>query len=131
MHQNLLISIKDITPEEYAYLEQVMNGMDQKQAQNFIMFYSSKRKSPQDILLFTLIGLVVPVAGIQRFVIGQIGMGILYLLTFGLCLIGTIVDLVNHKTLAFEYNQKAAYEAAQLVRMMKPASTPSAGGNDV
>ena len=32
-------------------------------------------------------------------------MGILYFLTGGLCLIGTIVDLVNHRSLAFEYNQ--------------------------
>jgi hypothetical protein len=41
----------------------------------------------------------------------------LYLFTGGLCLIGTIVDLVNHKSIAQEYNQKVAMEAAQMSRM--------------
>ncbi len=40
-------------------------------------------------MLFTLIGL----AGIQHFYLGKIGRGILWLLTFGLFGIGTIVDL--------------------------------------
>ena len=49
MYQDLLMNLKGVTPEEYAYLEQLMNGMDRKQAQNFVMFYSGKRRSPQDI----------------------------------------------------------------------------------
>lgn len=40
-------------------------------------------------MLFTLIG----VAGIQHFYLGKIGRGILWLLTFGLLGIGTIVDI--------------------------------------
>ncbi|MDB5119149.1 MAG: hypothetical protein JWN56_367 [Sphingobacteriales bacterium] len=117
MHQDLLMTLKGVTPEEYVYLEQIMNGMDRRQAQNFIMFYSGKRRTAQDILLFTLLGFVV-VAGVQRFVIGQIGMGILYLLTCGLCFIGTIVDIINHRSLASEYNRTTAYECAQMVSIM-------------
>ncbi|NNC10711.1 TM2 domain-containing protein [Planctomonas sp. JC2975] len=41
------------------------------------------------LVLFTLIG----VAGIQHFYLGKIGRGILWLLTFGIFGIGTIVDL--------------------------------------
>jgi hypothetical protein len=41
------------------------------------------------LMLFTLIG----VAGIQHFYLGKVGRGILWLLTFGLFGIGTIVDL--------------------------------------
>nr|MBP9099183.1 TM2 domain-containing protein [Ferruginibacter sp.] len=55
-------------------------------------------------------------AGIQRFIIGQIGMGILYLFTGGLCLIGTIVDVINHKQLAFEFNQQMANESMAMVK---------------
>jgi TM2 domain-containing membrane protein YozV len=91
--------------------------MDQRQSQNFVAFYSNRRKDPQEILLFTLLGLL-GIAGIHRFIIGNMGMGILYILTAGLCFIGTIVDIINHKSLTFEYNRKAANESAQLVKMM-------------
>ena len=119
MENNLLINLKEMGSEEYSYLQQVMVGMNQQQAQNFVMFYSGRRKTPQDILLFTLLGFL-GIAGIQRFILGQMGMGILYILTAGLCFIGTIVDVINHKSLTFEYNQKAALESAQLVKMMTP-----------
>jgi len=44
-------------------------------------------------------------------------MGILYLFTGGLCLIGTIIDLINHKSLANEYNRQMAFESFQLAKM--------------
>ena len=47
--------------------------------------------------------------------VGENGMGILYFFTGGLCLIGTIVDLVNHKRLTFEYNQQMARESMAMV----------------
>jgi len=43
-------------------------------------------------------------------------MGILYLFTGGLCLIGTIVDVINHKQLAFEFNQQMAMESITMVK---------------
>lgn len=119
MERDLLLNFQGMSPEEYSYLQQVMTGMDQRQAQNFVMYYSGKRKSPQDILLFTILGFL-GIAGIQRFVVGQMGMGILYILTAGLCFIGTIVDVINHKSIATDYNQKAAYESLQLIKMMPP-----------
>jgi TM2 domain-containing membrane protein YozV len=116
------MNLKGINPEEFSYLEQVMKNMDPEQAKNFVMYYTGKRKDPQDILLFTLLGFII-IAGVQRFIIGQIGMGILYLFTGGLCLIGTIVDLINYKSLASEYNQKVAYECAQMIHSMKSPSS--------
>jgi hypothetical protein len=44
-------------------------------------------------------------------------MGLLYLFTVGLCFIGSIVDLVNHKDLAMEYNRKIAFESHQMAKM--------------
>ena len=67
------------------------------------------------VLIFTIIGFL-GVAGIQRFVLNQIGMGILYFFTLGLCYIGTIVDVVNHKKLAFEYNSKQAQQVTGMIR---------------
>jgi TM2 domain-containing membrane protein YozV len=60
----------------------------------------------------------VGVAGVQRFLINQIGMGVLYLLTGGLCLIGTIIDLINYQDLAIDYNMRMANESAMLVKGM-------------
>jgi TM2 domain-containing membrane protein YozV len=117
MENDPLINLKGMGLEEYSYLKQVVSGMNPSQTQNFILFYSDRRKDPQEILLFTLLGFL-GVAGIQRFIIGQVGMGILYFLTVGLCFIGTIVDVVNHKSLTLEYNRKAAYESAELVKIM-------------
>jgi len=51
--------------------------------------------------------------------INQIGMGILYFLTGGLCVIGTIIDLVNHRKLAFEYNSVVAQQVALMVKQLK------------
>lgn len=110
------MSLPGITPQEYSYLQTATNGLNEQQLRAFLMIYSGKRKNPSDILLLTLLGFVW-VAGIQRFIVGQIGMGILYLLTGGLCFIGTIVDLINHKDLTFEYNQRMAFESLQMIRM--------------
>ena len=113
--QNPYMALPGITPEEIGFLQQATQGLNENQNKYFFMLYSGKRKSPQDMLIFTIIGFWIP--GLQRFVVGQIGLGILYLVTGGLCLIGSIVDIVNHKTLAFEYNKKMAYESFQMAKM--------------
>ncbi len=115
MYQSPLMSLPGITPEEYSYLQQATTGLNEQQMRAFLMIYSGKRKNPSDMLLFCLLGLFI-VPGLQRFIINQIGMGILYLFTIGLCFIGSIVDLVNHKQLAMEYNQKMAFESLQMIR---------------
>jgi TM2 domain-containing membrane protein YozV len=114
--QNPYMSLPGVTPEEIGFLQQATAGLTENQQKYFFMVYSGKRKAAQDLILFTIIGFF-GVAGIQRFVVGQIGMGILYFFTGGLFFIGTIVDLVNNKSLALEYNKKAAYEAFQIAKM--------------
>lgn len=116
MQPNAYMMLPGITPEEMGFLQQATADLDENQKRNFFNIYSGKRKSPSDMLLFCILGLCI-VPGLQRFIVGQIGMGILYLFTIGLCFVGSIVDLVNHKTLAFEYNKKMAYEAFQIVKM--------------
>lgn len=116
MFDSQFMALPGITPQEYSYLQTATNGLTEQQVRTFLMIYSGKRKNPSDMLIFALIGFI-GVGGIQRFVAGQIGMGILYVLTLGLCYIGTIVDVINHKNLAFEHNQKMVFESLQMVRM--------------
>ena len=111
---NYMLSLPDLQPEEMAGLKELTAGMSDNLQQQFYMVYASKRKRPQEILLMTCLGFVV-VAGIQRFVLGQVGMGILYLFTGGLCSIGTIYDLVNYKKLTTDYNLEQMYESARMI----------------
>jgi TM2 domain-containing membrane protein YozV len=106
--------LPEIESEEAIFLESMLKDKSDEQLKNFAMIYRGRRKEPQLVLITALIGFL-GVAGIHRFMLNQVGMGILYLLTAGLCWIGTIVDLVNYKTLAFEYNQRVAREVAVLI----------------
>ncbi|MGQ9643257.1 MAG: TM2 domain-containing protein [Ignavibacterium sp.] len=112
---NVFQLMPNLEPEEMAYIQELIKDFSDQQAQQFAMTYMSRRKDPTNILIFALIGFV-GIAGIHRFVLGQTGMGILYLLTGGLCLIGTIVDLVNHKKLALESNIKTAQQVSMLIK---------------
>lgn len=104
---NILNYMPELEPDEMAYVQQILQNMTDQQAQQFTNIYRSRRKDSQLILLTAIIGFF-GVAGVHRFIVGNIGMGILYLLTGGLCFIGTIVDVINHKKLAFEFNVKEA-----------------------
>ncbi|MGK6349798.1 NINE protein [Parapedobacter sp. DT-150] len=114
-NRNILMSIHGISPEELMYLEHATASLNEDQVKNFVFLYSGKRKNAQDILLFTLIGFL-GFAGIQRFVLNQVAMGVIYFLTIGFCWIGTIVDLINHKSMTDEYNQRAARECLLMVK---------------
>jgi TM2 domain-containing membrane protein YozV len=107
-----------VTPEELITINSRTQGFSDDELSQFCMIYRSKRKDPQLILILCLLGLV-GVAGVQRFVIGHIGMGILYFFTGGLCLVGTIIDAVNHKELAMEYNAKMITETLSMLSMVR------------
>ncbi|NWF50066.1 MAG: TM2 domain-containing protein [Ignavibacteriaceae bacterium] len=114
---NILQLLPNLQGEEMVFVQNLIKDMTDNQATQFANIYNARRKDPTLILLLTLLGFVV-IAGVHRFVLGQIGMGILYIFTAGLCLIGTIVDVVNHQKLAFEYNSKVAQQVAAMVRTM-------------
>jgi len=109
MSINILTSIPSLEGDELLIVQETIKELNDDQKKNFVMLYQGRRKDPQTILLCTLLGFIV-VAGVQRFMLGQMGMGILYLFTGGLCVIGTIVDLVNYKKLTLEFNQRVAVE---------------------
>lgn len=114
MKPSLINMIPALAGEELIYLQGLTRDLTDEQQMNFISAYNSKRRTTDQILIGCILGFVC-VGGIQRFMVGQTGMGLLYLFTGGLCLIGTIVDLVNHKKLTFEYNQQMARECMAMV----------------
>lgn len=107
--------LPEVSGEEMVYLQNLIKDMDTDTAHKFASVYRTRRREPMLILITAIIGFF-GLAGIHRFLVGDIGMGILYVFTYGLCLIGTIVDVVNHQKLAFDYNRKAADDVMLMLR---------------
>jgi len=114
---NVLLHLPELQGMELNHVQMLLKDLSDKQAQQFASIYRARRKDPQMVLLTCLVGLL-GVAGIHRFIIGQIGMGILYFFTFGICFIGTIVDAVNYQSLAFEFNRQVANEVSPLAKSL-------------
>jgi TM2 domain-containing membrane protein YozV len=112
---NVIEYLPELEGDEQLYVADLVNDLPEDEAQRFARVYRERRKDPQMILLLALVGFVA-IAGVHRFVIDEIGMGLLYLFTAGLCFIGTIIDVVNYKDVAFRYNRRQADEVLALVQ---------------
>src|SRR5690242_17532756 len=118
MNQKLLTLIPGIEGEEYVYVSDLTRNLSDDRLAFFAAVYNGKRQKSETILITACLGFVI-VAGVHRFILNQIGMGILYLLTGGLCLIGTIVDVINHKKLTNEYNIRMANESMNMIDSLR------------
>src|SRR5690606_23837058 len=111
---NVLKHLPELEGMELGYIQGILKNMTDEQASLFAQVYRARRKDSQMVLILAVLGLF-GFAGLHRFILGQIGLGILYFLTLGLCFIGTIVDLVNYKSLAYEFNIKVAQETLSMM----------------
>lgn len=107
--------LPEIEGDEQVFVARLLKDMTEEQAEQFAHVYRTRRKDETTTLILAVLGFVV-VAGVHRFYLGQIGMGLAYLLTAGFCFIGTIVDLVNYKNLVATYNEKQAVDTATVIR---------------
>lgn len=57
-------------------------------------FFGAPRKSKTTALILCLLGFI-GLGGIHRMYVGKVGSGVIHFLTGGLCLIGTIIDLIS------------------------------------
>jgi TM2 domain-containing membrane protein YozV len=112
---NVMQLLPMLEPDEMIYVQGLVKDMSDTQAQQFAAVYMSRRKDTTMVLVATVIGFF-GVAGIQRFLTNQTGMGLLYLFTLGFCFIGTVIDLVNFRSIALEYNVGVAQQSASLIR---------------
>lgn len=115
--QQMFMMLPGMDPSELMVIQSLTTDMTDNQVQQFYSLYQSKRKDPQTILIMTILGFF-GVAGIQRFVLGETGMGILYLFTGGLCGIGTILDLINNRKMTSQFNERQATETARMMKMI-------------
>lgn len=112
-------SIFDYMPElegdEARFVQGLTADLSDVKTSTFASIYRARRKDGTLILVLTIIGFF-GVAGIHRIFLGKPLTGLLYLLTLGLCFIGTIVDLLNFRGLTFEYNSKVAIDVMKDIR---------------
>jgi TM2 domain-containing membrane protein YozV len=112
---NVLQLMPTLEGDEMVFIQGLIKDLSDSQGQQFANIYNSRRKDPQTILLTTLLGFL-GIAGVHRFILNQIGMGLLFFFTVGFCWIGTIIDLVNSKKLTFDYNTRIAQQVAVMVK---------------
>src|SRR5688500_894675 len=103
--------LPELDEPEQSFVERLTTGMSHENIQQFAAAYRQVRKDPQTLRLMAVIG-IVAIPGLHRFWVGQVGIGFLYLVTWGLLLFGTIRDIVKYQELAFTYNQQVAARIA-------------------
>jgi TM2 domain-containing membrane protein YozV len=93
-------------------LERMKAGLSDSERMQLDMEIRDQRKDTGTLAALACLGFV-GIAGIHRFMLGKIGTGILWLLTGGICIVGTIVDLVNIGSMVREYNYQTEYRVIQ------------------
>ena len=103
----LMHYLLELSGSERSYIEELIAQMPAQHAEVFLIEYRKRRKDPQTVLLAAVIGLVA-CPGFQRFWLGDIGIGLLFLFTAGCLAMGSIIDLATYRTLARCHNEKVA-----------------------
>jgi len=112
---NLISYLPNVEGRELFMLENTTATMSESQKRQFAAIYSEQRREPLVVLGLGLLGFM-GIGGINRFYVGKIGTGILYLFTGGLLLIGTILDIFKYRDLAYSYNEEKALDVAMMVK---------------
>ena len=105
----------ELEVEELVLVGIFVSEMTDEQAQLFAREYRAKRRNRLTMTMLWIPGFLIYFAGFHRFYAGQVGMGLLYLFTGGLCLIGTIVDGFRIKTLVYNRNYELAKSTAGMI----------------
>jgi TM2 domain-containing membrane protein YozV len=103
--------LPELDEPERSFIARLTAGMSHESIQQFAVAYRQVRKDPQTLRLMAIIG-IVAIPGLHRFWVGHLGLGFLYLLTWGLLLFGTITDVIKYRELAFAYNRQVAKRIA-------------------
>ena len=102
---------------EFSLTEQMMMTKDLTDQQKFL-FDSQFSSAKKDRGLILVLSVLLGYWGVDRFILGDFGLGILKLLTFGLCGILWIIDIFRIQGAVDDYNRKKAQEILMTIKMM-------------
>ena len=94
----LMTNGKSFPAEQIPLIREKLLAMDESQ---FLMVQSIELRNPMTMLI---ISIFIGELGIDRFMLGSIGLGVLKLLTFGLCGILWLIDLITIGNQTRKYN---------------------------
>lgn len=92
---------KCFSPAQVLQLRERMANIDDAK---FSLIQGTDLKDPTTMML---ISVFLGELGVDRFMLGNIGMGILKLCTAGCCGVLWLIDLINSKKMTWEYNYNA------------------------
>lgn len=107
-------------------IEEMKRRLSEDERIQFEFEMRSLKKTQSVIAGLAAVGFV-GAAGIHRFFLGQVGLGILMLLTGGACGVWTIIDIVNAGKLAEEYNLQLEYDKLEEKLLIKERLERSQG----
>ena len=112
---------------EFSVYEQMQltEGMSDQQKYMFNAQYGAERK---DRTLILVLSIFLGHFGIDRFILGDIGLGLGKLLTFGGCGIWTIIDWFLIMPATDDYNRTKAHQIAMHIRTNTPGPNIPPGG---
>lgn len=87
-----MISYASYFPQEA--LMDVHKALEELPEDKEMYIHYAELQDPQTAFILSLVGLL-GIAGLDRFYLGDIGLGVLKLITCGACYIWTIVDLIS------------------------------------
>lgn len=108
---------------EFSVIEQMQltQGMTEQQKFLFQTQYSAERR---DRVLILIISILLGALGVDRFLVGDVGLGLLKLLTGGVFGILWLIDIFLIMGRVDEYNRLKANEIAMAIRMSGPVMEP-------
>ena len=118
----LMPYLLELSGNERIYIQNLMAQIPLQQAEVFLLEYRRRRKDPRTVLLAAVIGLVA-CPGFQRFWLGEVGMGLLFLFTAGFLAMGSIIDLCTYRTLARCHNEKVSRKILAELNAFVPIRT--------
>src|SRR5580698_2515271 len=106
---------------EFSIIEQMQltQGMTEQQKFLFQAQYGSERK---DRTIILVVSILLGYLGIDRFLVGDVGLGLLKLLTGGVCGIFWLIDIFLIMGRVDDFNRTKAHEIAMVVRMSGPGA---------
>lgn len=106
---------------EFTITEQqmMMQDLSDQQKMLFTSQYESVKKDRGTVLILSVL---LGTLGVDRFMIGDVGMGMLKLFTFGLCGILWLIDIFTIRGKVDDLNRKNANEIYQGIKIMSSGS---------